>query len=138
MVFDPSVYECPSITTHIPDDIIISDESSDEDDDYLFDFCDRHYSRLVDIMEEDVFVNRLTMIDELEVVLATHGVKGILVRSSTPITSSATAITRSSAQWRLQHPHFSFRVLSEMMVLFALHGAGNILRSAPRRKTYLL
>ena len=66
MVFDPSVYECPSVTSQISNDVIIPDESSDEDDD----FYDRHFDTLAEIMEEDVFLNRLSVIDELEIVFA--------------------------------------------------------------------
>ena len=107
--------------------------------DEQIDFEVNHHLELLDMMGGDVFVNWLDLIDDLDVVFASRGARGILTPSS-PATphDPSTAITHSSPQWRLKCPHFSYMVVSEMMVLFALHGAENILRSAPRRKTHLL
>ena len=62
MPFDPTVYIEPSIDP-------ISDDEWDSDYDSLFDFQIRHDIELAGMMDEDVFVNRLTLIDELEIVL---------------------------------------------------------------------
>ena len=118
MVFDPSVYETASVATETYNPII-SDEEWDSDMESDFDML--HQVHMLELMGYDVWLTRENLQEELESVFASR-------RATT---------TRSSAQWRLQHPHFSFRVVSEMMALFALYGAENILRSAPRRNNLL-
>ena len=76
MVFDPSVYEPVPIThesnSHYSDLDSDIDYDSDYDSDYdaLFDFQIRHDIQLAGMMDEDVFVNRMTLIDELDIILS--------------------------------------------------------------------
>ena len=134
MVFDPSVYETASIATETYNPII-SDEEWDSDMESDFDML--HQVHMLELMGYDVWLTRENLQEELESVFASRGATSTPTCSSALTTSSSTLTTRSSPEWRLQHPHFSFRVVSEMMALFALHGAENILRSAPRRNNLL-
>ena len=76
MVFDPAVYAPdfePSLSRgHFR--LCYIDRRDDRDMGLVYDepgdeFWSRHYTALFDIMEEDVFVNHLTLNDEMEVVL---------------------------------------------------------------------
>ena len=69
MVFDPSVYQSAPISHESTSNYVEVCRRNEELYDELgFDFTERHYTTLSDIMEEDMFVNHLTLNDELEVV----------------------------------------------------------------------
>ena len=72
MVFDPSVYEPVPLTHDSNADYSDLDSDIDYDSDYdaLFDFHIRHDIELAGMMDEDVFVNRMTLIDELDIILS--------------------------------------------------------------------
>lgn len=69
MVFDPSVYQSVPISHESTSNYVeVSTRNEQRYDELGFEFNERHYVTLADIMEEDVFVNHLTLNDELEVV----------------------------------------------------------------------
>ena len=72
MVFDPSVYEPVLLTDDSNADYSDLDSDIDYDSDYdaLFDFQIRHDIELTGMMDDDVFINRMTLIDELDIILS--------------------------------------------------------------------